>query len=72
MLEEIIMKEKEIQQDTIDRLLNLNRVLTGNEAEVEKEEKNVCLMDVASMNLRKAELIHDVIINISGVIQGGR
>lgn len=72
MLEEIIMKEKEIQQDTIDRLLNLNKVFTGNEAGVEKEEKNVCLMDVASTNLRKAELIHDVIINISGVIQGGR
>ena len=72
MLEEIIMKEKKIQQDTIDRLLNLNKVLTGNEVGVEKEEKNVYLMDVASMNLRKAELIHDVIINISGVIQGGR
>lgn len=73
MLEEIIMKEKEVQQDTLDRLLNLNKVLTGNEGDPVKEERaNNCLMDDAQTNLRKAQIIHDLVINISDIIQGGR
>ena len=73
MLEEIIMKEREVQQDTLDRLLNLNKVLTGNNPDPEKEEKvKNCLMDEAQDNLIKAQVIHDLVIKISDVVQGGR
>lgn len=73
MLEEIIMKEKEVEQDTLDRLLNLKKVLTGNNPEPVKEEKTKnCLMDEVSDNLQKSQIIHDLVIDISSSIQGGR
>ena len=73
MLEEIIMKEKEVEQDTLDRLLNLKKVLTGNNPEPVKEEKaKNCLMDEVSDNLQKSQIIHDLVIDISTSIQGGR
>ena len=73
MLEEIIMKEKEVEQDTLDRLLNLKKVLTGNNPEPVKDEKTKnCLMDEVSDNLQKSQIIHDLVIDISSSIQGGR
>ena len=73
MLEEIIMKENEVEQDTLDRLLNLKKVLTGNNPEPVKEEKTKnCLMDEVSDNLQKSQIIHDLVIDISSSIQGGR
>lgn len=71
MLEKIILEEKEIQADTIERLLSLGKALTNVEPNLEKEESNGCLVDIAKLNLQKARLINDLVINLSDTIQGG-
>lgn len=72
MLEEIIKEQRELQIDSIGRLLQLSNFLINNNTEpTEKVEEN-CLVDTAKVNLERSRLIHDLIINISEIIKGGK
>lgn len=73
MLEKIILEEKEIEQETIDRLLNLIKVLNGNESDLEKESNGKSnILGIAEINLAKSKLILDLVNNISDLVQGGK
>lgn len=71
MLEKLVVEEKEIQNDTIERLLGLSKIYMDSNPELEKEEKENCILDTAKLNVEKAKLIHDLVINLSNAIQGG-
>lgn len=72
MLEEIVKEQRELQVDSIGRLLELSGFLTTEKPlPVEKIEES-CFIDVAKNSLEQSRLIHDLIINISEMIKGGR
>ncbi len=71
MLEEIVKEQREIQVDSIGRLLELTYFLTNSKPEqVDRIEEN-CFIDISKNSLEQSRLIHDLIINLSEVIKGG-
>lgn len=71
MLEEIVKEQREIQVDSIGRLLELTYFLTNAKPEqVDRIEEN-CFIDIAKNSLEQSRLVHDLIINLSEVIKGG-
>lgn len=72
MLEEIVKEQRELQVDSIGRLLELNGFLTTEKpVPIERIEEN-CFIDMAKNSLEQTRLIHDLIINISEIIKGGK
>lgn len=72
MLEEIVKEQRELQVDSIGRLLELSGFLTTDKPlPTEKIEEN-CFIDMAKNSLEQSRLIHDLIINITEMIKGGK
>lgn len=72
MLEKIILETKDIQTDSITRLLELSDTLMKCKPEVTEKIEELCLIDSAKITLEQSRLIHDLIINISDAIKGGK
>lgn len=72
MLEKIVLEEKEIQGETIERLLGLSKIFMNSAPEIDKEEKESCILDTANLNLAKSKLIRDLVVNLSTTIQGSK
>lgn len=72
MLEEIVKEQREIQVDSIERLLELGGFLTNAKPEPVERVDESCFMDMVKNSLEQSRLIHDLIINLSEVIKGGK
>ncbi len=72
MLEEIVKEQRELQVDSIGRLLELGGFLTNAKPEPTEKIEETCFVDMAKNSLEQSRLIHDLIINISEIIKGGR
>lgn len=72
MLEKIILETKDIQTDSITRLLDLSDTLMKSKPELTERTEELCLIDSAKISLEQSRLIHDLIINISEAIKGGK
>lgn len=72
MLESIIREQKDIQIDSIGRLLELASYLTNAKPELGERIEETCFVDTAKTTLEQARTIHDLIINISEIIKGGK
>ena len=72
MLEKIILETKDIQTDSIVRLITLSDTLMKCKPEVAEKIEELCLIDSAKVSLEQSKLIHNLIINISEAIKGGK
>lgn len=72
MLEKILLEQKDIQTDSIAKLLELYEYLMASKPEPKEEMKPSCFIDSAKYGLEQSMLIHDLIINISEAIKGGK
>ena len=72
MLEEIIKEQRELQVDSIGRLLELHKFLINKDPKPIDRIEETCFTDMAKNSLEQTRLIHDLIIDISEIIKGGK
>ncbi len=72
MLEEILKEQKDVQINSIGRLQDLGIVLNNINPENGEKVEEHSLIDVAKTNLERSRMIHNLIINISEIIKGGK
>lgn len=53
-------------------LLSILKVLGGSNTDEVKEINETCIMETLSNDLEQSKLIHDLVINLSNMIQGGK
>ena len=72
MLEKLAFEIKSTNTETISNLLSILKVLGGSNTDEIKESNETCIMETLSNDLEQSKLIHDLVINLSNMIQGGK
>lgn len=72
MIEKLAFEIKSNNAETICNLLSILKVLGRSNTDEVKEINETCIMETLSNDLEQSKLIHDLVINLSNMIQGGK
>lgn len=72
MTEKLAFEIKSNNAETICNLLSILKVLGRSNTDEVKEINETCIIETLSNDLEQSKLIHDLVINLSNMIQGGK
>lgn len=72
MIEKLAFEIKSNNAETICNLLSILKVLGGSNTDEVKVINETCIIETLSNDLEQSKLIHDLVINLSNMIQGGK